>query len=143
MKPNPLDGPILLVDDDIDDQRFFADALRELNFPNALKSYDNGRELLDYLKVTGDAPLIIFCDVNMPEMNGLELRGKIQENSFLRKKSIPFVFFSTDASKHSVDKAYDLTVQGFFKKPTSYVELVELLKLILVYWHKCKHPNSF
>jgi CheY-like chemotaxis protein len=78
--------------------------------------------------------------MNMPRMSGLELRRRINEDEILRRKSIPFVFFTTAASKQQVEEAYDLTVQGFFIKEPSFIETQRTFKLILEYWDKCKHP---
>ncbi len=67
----------------------------------------------------------------------------VLEDEFLRKKSIPFVFYSTSARKESVVKAYDMMVQGFFEKPQSLIEIKTTIKLIMDYWKLCKHPKSF
>lgn len=75
-------------------------------------------------------------------MNGLELRRHIISDDFLRKKSIPFIFYTTGVSKDSVDMAYDLTVQGFFQKANSMTEIKNLVELIINYWLNCKHPNT-
>ncbi|QHV96315.1 hypothetical protein [Spirosoma endbachense] len=37
---------------------------------------------------------------------------------------------------------YDETVQGYFKKPYSYIELKQQIKLIIAYWTECIHPSS-
>jgi DNA-binding NarL/FixJ family response regulator len=90
---------------------------------------------------TTDKPLIIICDVNIPVMNGLELRRRICDNDYLRKKSIPFVFLSTNAHPKAVEEAYQMMVQGYFEKPASIEEIRKVLKMILDYWKVCKHPN--
>jgi hypothetical protein len=42
-----------------------------------------------------------------------------------------------------VNNAYShMTVQGFFKKGTNYVEMKEMINVILVYWKYCRHPNN-
>jgi hypothetical protein len=75
-------------------------------------------------------------------MSGLELRKRLNENEFLRNKSIPFLFFSTAADPQQVQTAYKLTVQGCFKKPTTYLSLKRQLGLIIVYWNDCIHPDG-
>lgn len=135
--------PIMIVEDDVDDQFLFKHALKKLELSDRLLLFNNGREALDYLTAQNDQPFIIICDINMPIMNGLELRKKIFEDDFLRKKSIPFVFLSTAARPSEVNLAYNLTVQGFFEKGHSYSEIENTLKRILDYWEKSKHPNSF
>jgi CheY-like chemotaxis protein len=134
--------PIIIVDDDTDDHFIFQEISRSLNLNNELIYFRDGIEVLSYLRTTSQKPFIIFCDMNMPNMNGLQLRRQINEEEYLRKKSIPFVFFTTAASKQQIEEAYDLTVQGFFLKESSFIETEKTFKLILDYWDKCKHPNS-
>jgi len=135
-------GPIVIVEDDHDDQELIAESLRDLGGEHELRIFPNGKEALDYLCTTSEQPFIIICDINMPVMDGFQFRQSIQSDEYLRRKSIPFVFLSTDASPFAVIKAYDLTVQGFFKKPTSFDVLRDTLKMMMDYWSTCKHVNS-
>lgn len=135
-------GPILIIEDDEDDRQVYGDVIRSLNRKNEIIFFTEGQQLLDYLNVTHQRPFIILCDVNLPVMSGIELRRRINENEFLKKKSIPFVFFSTSENKDAVREAYDLTVQGYFVKSPLYDEIVQQLRLILDYWTTCKHPNK-
>jgi CheY-like chemotaxis protein len=135
-------GPIILIDDDVDDQAIIEKAIREAGANNELIFLDNGAEALQFLSTTSVQPFLILCDLNMPKLNGIELKMRIDENMELRKKSIPFVFFSTSANKMAVNLAYTkMTIQGFFEKSGHYKELVQTLKMILDYWSACKHPN--
>ena len=138
-----VSGPIIIVEDDIDDQEMIGEALKTLNVSNRVIYFDNGVDILNCLKVTSDKPLLILSDVNMPIMNGLELRNEINNTEYLRRKSIPFIFLSTNAQRDIVTLAYELTVQGFYAKPTKFAELQNILKLVVDYWKECKHPNSF
>jgi CheY-like chemotaxis protein len=135
-------GPILLADDDADDRLFVESVCQSLHYKNAIVQFENGQQLLDYLLVTKEKPFLILCDINMPMMNGLEVRRKIEEHEFLRRKSIPFVFFSTNAVKREVEIAFELTVQGFFEKGSTLQQLTDRLRIILEYWMVCHHPNA-
>lgn len=135
-------GPILLVDDDVEDRQLVESICRSLLYKNAIVHFDNGLQLLEYLHATTKKPFLILCDINMPVINGLELRRKIDEDANLRRKSVPFVFFSTNAVQWEVTEAYELTVQGFFEKGSNLEQLTERLRLILAYWSTCHHPNN-
>src|SRR5436190_6456243 len=100
-------GPILILDDDPDDQEIINDAIKATGLLNKLIFFSNGKEALKYLIETTEQPFIIFSDVNLPIMNGLQFREEIDKDEHLRKKSIPFIFFSTSASQASVEKAYE------------------------------------
>ena len=135
-------GPIIIIEDDIDDQQMFEHVIKELNPPNELMFFEDGQCALEYLTDNDTVePFIIFSDINMPRLNGIQLRHKIQENEDLRLKSIPFLFFSTSADQNHVIDAYSKSVQGFFIKPSSITELKDTISTILGYWLKCVSPN--
>ena len=136
-------GPIVIVEDDLDDQEMIQEAMQELGIKNELVFFHRSLNAFDFLKANSQQPFLILSDVNLPVQNGIEFKRQIDEDKQLRQKSIPFVFYSTAVDKNSVDTAYqDLTVQGFFKKKNKYEELKSDLKLIVDYWTNCKHPNS-
>ena len=109
-------GPIIYVEDDLDDRLIFKETLYQLGVKNEVLYFDHGRHFLEYLYETHDQPVLIVCDINMPVMNGLELRKMILDDPRLKKKSIAFVFYTTSVNSKEIETAYDLTVQGYFKK---------------------------
>jgi CheY-like chemotaxis protein len=137
-----LRGPIISIEDDEDDQYLIGQVIRQLNLPNPLHFFSNGLTALHYLETTAEQPFLILCDINMPIMNGLELRREINESEYLRNKSIPFVYLTTAANSQLIREAYDSMVQGFYKKAIDYAGLNQQLKLIVEYWQSCLHPNS-
>lgn len=134
-------GPILVVDDDPDDLAIFKSVFESLGIASPVKFFQNGTNVLEYLRTTLDEPFIIFCDINMPRISGLDLREIINEDHELRRKGIPFVFISNAANYKQLKRAFDLTVQGFFTKVNSFQETERKMKLILQYWQECEHPN--
>lgn len=138
-----LRGPIIIIDDDEDDREMIGAMLDELGLPNAIRYFENGSPALDYLLTTTESPLLILSDINMPMMNGLELRNNIDANPYLRRKSIPFIFLTTSDSHTLVLEAYNGTIQGYFKKCNNFEEGKTHLDLIITYWRLCLHPNNF
>jgi len=55
---------------------------------------------------TDNEPFLTPSDINMPKLNGIELKEKIQNNEELRLKSIPYLFFTTSAEQKHVIDAY-------------------------------------
>ncbi len=137
-----LKGPIICIEDDIDDQLLIGEIIENLNIPNKLIFFPNGVEALQYFETTQEQPFLILCDINMPRMNGFELRNRITQSETLRRKTIPFVFLTTAASSQYLKLAYDTMVQGFYKKGNTYDELQEQLTCIVDYWKHSLHPNS-
>ncbi len=136
-----LQGPIILVEDDPNDAEVISAAIVELGIPNEIKIIDGAEAAHDYLSSTTDQPYIILCDIRMPVMDGLAFRDGIMKNEYLRKKSIPFVFYTGVVSQEIVNIAYDLEVQGFYQKASSFEGIKEQLLSIFVYWKQCLHPN--
>lgn len=134
--------PIIVVDDDLDDCELIQSAFSDIGIANEIIFFANGAEALAYLKSTQEPTFLIFSDVNMPCMNGLQLKEEINKDSYLRRFSIPFVFLSTSNTAREVEAAYDLLAQGYFKKPNSYKEIKAILKMVTDYWNTCKHPKS-
>jgi CheY-like chemotaxis protein len=136
-----INGPILVVDDDDDDHYILKRVCEKLGVTTPVIFFTDGRKLLEYLKSTTQRPFIILSDVNMPVMNGLELKRQIDADESLRKKMIPFVFFSTSAMASIVREAFSLSAQGFFIKAQSLDELEATLRTIFQYWEKCEHGH--
>ena len=134
-------GPIIILEDDPDDREILEQAFKKLGVTNTLRFFEDGKDVLQYLRVTREQPFIIISNIRLIGMNGFELRQKIQEEDYLRKKGIPFVFLSNDARKEVVEQAYELTVQGFFEKQNTLEEVEREFRMIIGYWEQCKHTN--
>lgn len=137
-----IKGPIVIIDDDKDDQELYAECIKTIGIQNEIRFFDGAREVLDYLLNTEEQPFIIISDVNMPGMTGLELKKIIQDNPYLCTKGIPFVFISTNASKVAVRHAHALSVQGYFEKPSSMESVIKMFRILFEYWDLCKHINN-
>jgi CheY-like chemotaxis protein len=135
-------GPIIIVEDDMDDQEIYAETIRSMGIANELVFFKNAPVAFQYLKQRPSQAFIIICDINLPGESGLDLKQQIDDDPELRHQSIPFVFISTTANQYVVTKAYtSMTVQGFFQKSLTFAELKETLSLIFGYWKLCEHPN--
>ncbi len=135
-------GPIIFIDDDRDDSEMLEETLRELSINNPYVHFSNGEDALHYLRDTTEKPFLILCDINMPMMNGIQLREKIHENEALRNKSIPFVFYTTSATPTAINEAYKMSVQGFFVKEHTAAGMKKLIDCIVTYWQWCRHPTD-
>lgn len=133
--------PIVIIDDDQDDRQLLGELSKELRGDHEIRYFVNGVEALKYLEITDEQPFVILCDVNMPMMNGLELLQEVQQNPYLKKKSIPFIFLSTSGDKRYVDRAYDLSAHGFFQKPSEITQLRQMLKATFDFWARSLHPH--
>jgi len=134
-------GAIVIIEDDVDDQDIFKEAFRQLNYKNEIIFFNDGQEALRYLTESVREPFIVFSDINMPKLDGKELRAQIHENESIRIKTIPYLFFTTSVAQEDVIDAYSKSIQGFFVKPSSFDDLKSLLRKIVEYWQECVSPN--
>jgi DNA-binding NtrC family response regulator len=136
-------GPIIIIEDDVDDRDFLKEIFMKLAYPNELIFFEDGSAALEFLNQTEVLPFLILSDINMPKINGIELRKLIHENERLHLKCIPYLFLTTNANKSSVVDAYSMSVQGFFVKPSSYDKMESSIKKIMEYWKECIAPSEY
>lgn len=136
-------GPIIIIEDDADDQDFLTEIFKKLNYQNKILFFFDGQEALEHIYKTDDLPFLILSDINMPKLSGFALREKLKTDSKLSNKCIPYLFFSTAINQKSVIDAYSQSVQGFFVKPNSMTELEKTIGAIMEYWRRCAAPNDF
>ena len=107
-------GPIFIVDDDIDDHDLVKELVKELGYSNEVVSFFHGEQLLKHIETIESNPFIIICDVNLPGMDGFELRKKLEAHKSFKYKSVPFIYWSNLASQKQIKQAYDAGGHGFF-----------------------------
>lgn len=134
-------GPIIVIEDDEEDQMLLDEIFRNLKFDNKVIFFSDGNDALQYLNTTEEQPFLILSDINMPKMDGFEVRNRVTMNERLR--SIPYLFFTTGVNKKAVDDAYALAVHGFFIKPTRMSDMQNTIKKIIDYWQECYAPGQF
>ena len=134
-------NPIYIVDDDKDDEDLIREAFNELGIKNELRFFSSGEGVLNELNNNSTVPFVIISDVNLPRMSGFELREKVLNESSIRDKSIPFIFWTTSASEAQVKRAYDLSAHGFFLKGRTYNELKNKIQEMVKYWSDSLTPS--
>lgn len=134
-------GSIVIIEDDTGDQVILSEIFEELNYANPLIFFEDSEEALKFLQITEDEPFLVLSDINMPKLNGMELREKIHNNEDLRRKSIPYLFFTTSAEQQHVIDAYSRSIQGFFVKSNSYEKTKDIIVKIVEYWQECESPH--
>ena len=108
---------IFVIDDE---EKIIKSAQRHFNKlePSArLETFMNPNDALKAIKKEGIVPDIVFCDIEMPEMNGIKLAGKL-------KSLVPdlHLVFVTAYSEYAMD-AFRVEAQGYLLKPVSLKDL--------------------
>lgn len=108
-------GPLLLIDDDPDDQEIFTWVIKSIDPSLIVDSAMDGIEALDKLKDEHYRPYLIFLDLNMPRMHGLDCLKHIREMG--RLNGCPVIVYSTSSNPQDIAKcrmagANDYIVKG-------------------------------
>lgn len=136
-------GPVIIIEDDEDDQDFLIEVFEKLNYQNEILFFTDGEAAYEHIVNSREKPFLILSDINMPKLNGFALRDKLKTDAKLSNKCIPYLFFSTAVDQKSVIDSYSKSVQGFFVKQTSISELERTISVIMEYWRRCAAPNDF
>ena len=131
---------ITLADDDEDDRLFFIDAFEELKINTIVNTVNNGRELLNFLNHPETIlPNIIFLDLNMPILNGIESLKEIKLND--RFKDIVIAIYSTSSSDQDIEDTFIIGANIYIKKPSNFDSLKKILsEVVTINWQY--HTNG-
>jgi CheY-like chemotaxis protein len=133
---------IVMIEDDVDMHYLYKRVFHNLNLEESLRLFDNAGEALDFLYEFATDTQLIFSDINMPLIDGLELKKMINEDELLSRHNIPFVFLSTSATEYDIRKSSTLGVQGFFQKGETLDDIEKTIKLVLTYWSTSILPHA-
>lgn len=137
---NRKGAPVLLIEDEEDHARFIIKSLSaSQERERSVKHLKNGREALDFLlsgnafeEGSGERPLFILLDINMPIINGFEVLEKIKKNDKL--KTVPVIMLTTASRREDALKALALGANDFIVKPVSFNDFTEKIKQVNHYW---------
>ncbi len=121
---------IVLIDDDIDDQEIFIDALRTI--APSIQCYCDmeGETVLKKLS-TNELPVpdLFFVDLNMPRVNGKEILKQLKSLDLV--KSVPVIMYSTFFGDRDIKEFKDFGAQHYLIKSTSFDALCDELRSVL------------
>ncbi len=118
---------VLIVDDSNTMRKIVVRSLRQAGqtFENIHEASD-GREAIDFLE--HHAVDLILCDINMPNMNGLEFLAAKKDNPNIQ--NVPVVMISTESGNEIIGEAKILGAKGAIKKPFTPEAIRECLAQI-------------
>jgi CheY-like chemotaxis protein len=118
---------VLIVDDDEDDRDLFCIAVHELEPKINCILARNGEEALQGLQLEKfPKPDLIFLDLNMPRLNGIQFLRELKKDNQL--KVIPVVIYTASKQQQDLEETKELGVEHFFAKPSSFRELCKIIK---------------
>jgi CheY-like chemotaxis protein len=133
-------GPILLVEDNQDDEALTIRALRKNNIANEVIVAHDGVEALDYLFGTGahagrdlgTMPQVILLDLNLPRIGGLDVLRRIRADE--RTKWLAVVVLTSSKEDEDILRSYSLGANSYVRKPVDFAQFTEAVKMLGLYW---------
>ena len=119
-----MKGKILVVDDSMTARKLVVDCLLEQGCE--VVEANDGKDGLAKIQENHDVNLI-FSDINMPWMSGLEMVSEIKKDSSISR--IPICMLTTESGTESVAEAKKLGVDAFLVKPVQKESLEMLHQL--------------
>jgi CheY-like chemotaxis protein len=122
---------ILLVDDDLDEYDLFTSALKQVSNDYKLIHITGCDDL--FSTISNHKPDIVFLDINMPAISGIECLKNIRaEKNFA---SLPIVIYSTSNNRKNIEQAYENKANLYVVKPYSLQGIIKALeKIIRIDW---------
>jgi CheY-like chemotaxis protein len=136
----PTDVDILLVEDNKSDAMLTIRTLKKHKLANNLVHLIDGAEALDFIygkgeyegRNTENRPKVIFLDLKMPKVSGLEVLRIIKSDE--RTKSIPVVMMTSSKLEKDIMESHKLGVNSYVVKPVEYENLAKIIAELGVYW---------
>ncbi|GAB4027226.1 response regulator [Spirosoma koreense] len=123
---------VWVVDDDEDDRIFIQSAFSDTEKPIDVLTLNDGDQLLPELATCDKLPRLILLDINMSRQNGFDTLTQIRSTSAFAH--LPVVIMSTSSDKSDLQRSLALGADQFLIKPTSYNQLVSLVKGLTEKW---------
>lgn len=140
------DVQILIVEDNPRDMELILRVLRKNHLANYIVTVQDGQEALDYLFATGSyasrdvaqMPRVIFLDVKLPKVDGIEVLRKLKADA--RMRTIPIVMVTSSQEEKDRVESYELGVNSYVVKPIDFDTFVTTITQLGFYWMAVNRP---
>lgn len=144
-KSNSTIKKILLAEDDPRDVELTLEALSDNCLANDIVVVNDGEAALDYLFQRGrfqarepGNPVVVLLDLKMPKVSGIDVLQQIKADG--RLKTIPIVVLTSSREEPDLTRCYDLGVNAYVVKPVDFMDFMNAVKGLGVFWAAINEP---
>jgi two-component system response regulator len=134
--------PILLVEDNPDDEALTMRAFAKNNITNPIIVARDGVEALDCLfgkdGEEGITPQVILLDLKLPRIDGLDVLRRIRSDS--RTSLFPVVILTSSKEERDVIEGYRLGANSYVRKPVDFDKFIDAARQLGLYWLLLNEP---
>ncbi|MDO8545380.1 MAG: response regulator [Opitutaceae bacterium] len=139
---------ILLVEDEENDVYFMERALEKAGLTSSLRVAEDGEQAIDYLSGNGEfadrkrfpLPALVFLDLKLPKVMGMDVLKWIREQASL--DTVVVIVLTSSQQRSDIEQACALGANSYLVKPSSPLELTEIVSLVKRYWLQLNHPTA-
>jgi two-component system, response regulator len=133
-------NPILLVEDNQDDETLTLRAFKKNNIMNEVVVAREGAEALEYLFGTGAhagrdldvMPQLVLLDLNLPRVGGLDVLKRIRADE--RTRFLAVVVLTSSKEDEDLVRSYSLGANSYVRKPVDFSQFSDAVKTLGLYW---------
>lgn len=132
--------PILLVEDNADDEFLTLHAFRRNKIANEIVVVRDGQEALDYLFLQGAhaerdptvVPQMMLLDLKLPKVSGIEVLQRVRQDP--RTQFLPVVILTSSREEQDVLAGYRLHANSYIRKPVDFDQFSDVVRQLGAYW---------
>src|SRR5215510_4655094 len=123
---------ILLVEDNPHDAELTQRALKKIDLTARVAVARDGAEALEYLFSNRPRPKVVFLDLKLPKIDGVEVLRRLRADDHL--KSIPVVVLTSSQEERDINECYKLGVNSYVVKPVEFDKFYQVVGDLAQYW---------
>lgn len=140
--PNHHPVTIIMVEDDEGHARLIEKNIRRASVSNEIKHFTSGTAAMAYLfqpEVRMNGPLLLLLDLNLPDMSGTEILGRLKQDEHLKRS--PVVVLTTTDDQREIQRCYDLGCNVYITKPVDYENFAQAIRQLGLFFSVMQVPE--
>jgi CheY-like chemotaxis protein len=138
---------IVMIEDDEGHARLIEKNIRRAGVNNEIRAFGNGTDAVNFLfgadgsGVTNKGkPLLILLDLNLPDMTGVDILGRVKNNEYLKR--VPVVVLTTTDDATEIQRCYDLGCNVYITKPVDYENFANAIRQLGLFFSVIQVPAA-